>query len=211
MLLDRIVRGELPPGTNLVETRLSEELGVSRTPLRAALAFLERDGLVVSRPGRGWRVAPLIPEEAKELYPILHSLEELGMRSAFPYDKEVLDRLRELNEEIRECGDDPQRTVERNLRWHETLVGGCENSSLLDLLANLRHQVTRYEYAFFRGADGVAASTLYHDRIHEALAEGRVEEAVVALREHWLSDLDFMLPDREDGGAGSHPALEEAS
>lgn len=194
-LLDRIVRGDLSPGHNLVETRLSEELGVSRTPLRSALTSLERDGLVVSRPGHGWSVAPLDANEAADLYAILHALEDLALRSTGIPSRRVLDRLREIDAGIAAAEGDPTRSVERNLAWHETLVSECANRPLLDLLESTRRQVTRYEYAFFRrGGAGVATSREHHARIEAALSAGDMETAREALRAHWLSDLEFMIP-----------------
>lgn len=208
-LLDRIVRGDLPPGENLVETRLSEELGVSRTPLRSALTSLERDGLVVSRPGRGWSVAPLEPAEAADLYPILHALEDLAMRMAGVPSAEDLGRLREITGAIAASPGDPRRAVELNLEWHETLVAGCANRPLLELLESVRRQVVRYEYAFFRrGGSGVSASSAHHERIERALADGDLDAASKALRDHWLSDLEFMLPEavRPDAAGEETPS-----
>lgn len=213
-LLERIVCGDLAPGENLVETRLSEELGVSRTPLRSALAGLERDGLVVSRPGHGWSVAPLEPAEAAELYPILHALEDLAMREAGIPDDEALDRLRAINGDLARFEDDPRRAVALNLEWHRTLVTGCDNEPLLDLLEGVRRQVTRYEYAFFRrGGNGVAASREHHERVERALRAGRLDAASAALRDHWLDDLEFMLPggrNRETPEGEAVPAVPES-
>ena len=54
-----IVRGQLTPGASIVETELSESLGISRTPLREALKVLAADGLVQLLPNRGSRAAKL--------------------------------------------------------------------------------------------------------------------------------------------------------
>jgi DNA-binding GntR family transcriptional regulator len=53
LLRDSIAKGDLPPGTHLVEQDVSQQLGVSRGPLREALRVLETEGLVRSYPGRG--------------------------------------------------------------------------------------------------------------------------------------------------------------
>jgi len=59
-LLRRIVGGELKPGSTVKEELLASELGVSRTPVREALARLERDGLIVRlRSGKSYQVVPL--------------------------------------------------------------------------------------------------------------------------------------------------------
>jgi len=190
-LRERIVVGRLEPGENLVESRLSEELGVSRTPLRAALSSLERDGLVRSRPNFGWSVATLDPAEAEELYPVLFALENLAMRTARLPDPATLSRLGALNEQLKKTTD-PLAAVTTNLRWHATLVDGCHNRFLLDLLAGVRDRVLRYEHAYFRKTTGKGSSYAFHARIQRALANGDLDAASDALRDHWLSDLEFV-------------------
>lgn len=63
-----IVSLALPPGSTLVESQLAEQLGVSKTPLRAALLKLEREGFVVSVPYKGSYVAPITLESIRHFY-----------------------------------------------------------------------------------------------------------------------------------------------
>jgi DNA-binding GntR family transcriptional regulator len=72
--------GRLKPGQRLEEERLARAMGVSRTPLREALASLARDGLVDAVPHRGFRVPALSVEVVRDLYPIIGSLEALAVR-----------------------------------------------------------------------------------------------------------------------------------
>ncbi|MCZ7528349.1 MAG: GntR family transcriptional regulator [Acidimicrobiia bacterium] len=83
-VLERLLRGVLPVGTNINEPELARELGVSRTPLREALLSLEREGLLDTHPGRGWWVAPLTPETVLDVYPIVGTLEALAVRLTPP-------------------------------------------------------------------------------------------------------------------------------
>lgn len=189
-LRERIVTGRLAAGENLIETRLSRDLGVSRTPVRAALSALERDGLVRSRPNFGWSVAPLDPKEAAELYPVLYALENLAMQESGLPDAPTFARLRNLNERIRHAR--PGDALRTNLEWHETLTGRCDNRFLLELLAGVRDRVLRYEHAYFRKAAGTRSSHAFHARILRALSRGNMDEASEALRDHWLSDMEFV-------------------
>jgi DNA-binding GntR family transcriptional regulator len=63
-----IVQGELAPGARLTVAALSARLGVSATPLRAALRLLEGEGLVESHAHRGARVRVLAPQDIRNLY-----------------------------------------------------------------------------------------------------------------------------------------------
>ena len=58
-LRQAILRGELKPGERLMEIRLANQLGVSRTPIREAIRMLELDGLVIMVPRKGAQVAPV--------------------------------------------------------------------------------------------------------------------------------------------------------
>src|SRR5262245_10897833 len=105
---DRIVRGELPPESRLIEAQLASDLGVSRTPIRDALAQLTRDGFVVAgRPARRLEltVAPLRHSAVDELWTLIGGIEwaalgRLGRLS--PAEQRALaDRLEEINDQLR--------------------------------------------------------------------------------------------------------------
>ena len=204
VLLRQIMRGQLPPGSNLTETRLAEELGASRTPLRHALVRLEQDGFVVLEPNRGFFVSPLSADEAHELYPILSHLEQLALRLAPPNEREVVD-LKRLNAEFAATpADDPERAVSANFAWHERLLSGCSNRRLMTLVQTMRDQVYRYELAFFApGATRLATSVDLHRSILEALGRADVDAACARLDVHWATDLESLAP--EDGTDGRGP------
>ena len=81
-LRDLIVHNELPPGTRLTETVLSERFSVSRTPLREALKVLSSEGLVEILPNRGARVVTLTLADIKNLFEVIAALESLAGRLA---------------------------------------------------------------------------------------------------------------------------------
>ena len=95
IVLNEIVEGALAPGSRLVESRLAERLGVSRTPVREAMFRLHQDGFVSTTAGTGFSVKALDEKEARELFPILSGLECLALSMAgplLPLDLKVLRR-----------------------------------------------------------------------------------------------------------------------
>ena len=92
-----ILAGRLEPGAELAEVALSEQLGVSRGPLREAIGRLASEGLVTVRPRRGAVVRSLSKEEFVELYQVREALEMLAVRLAVPRlgpeDVAALERL----------------------------------------------------------------------------------------------------------------------
>ena len=74
-LRERILSGAAEPGQPIRQDTLAAELGVSKIPLREALARLEEEGLLRSERNRGWFVAPLTAAEAREVYALRLTLE----------------------------------------------------------------------------------------------------------------------------------------
>jgi len=192
-VLDRILSGELPPGSRITESRLATELGVSRTPLREALFNLESEGFVRSDLARGFSVAPLSVREVRESYPILQTLEALALRSIGPLAVATAPELRRINQELAAVAGDPERGQLVDHQWHDVLLATCPNRRLLDLIARLKETVSRYERLYMRDASLVAASVAQHLRVIEALEAKELDRAVRELEENWRFALETLL------------------
>jgi DNA-binding GntR family transcriptional regulator len=192
-ILDRILSGELPPGSRITESRLATELGVSRTPLREALFSLESDGFVRSDLARGFSVAPLSVREVRESYPILQTLEALALRSIGQLAVTTAPALRRINEELAAVAGDSERGQLLDHQWHDALLAACPNKRLLDLIARLKETVSRYERLYLRDASLVAGSVAQHLRVIQALEEGELDRAVYELEENWRQALETLL------------------
>ena len=91
-LAERIVSGEIEPGTKLRQEHVAEEFGASHVPVREAFRRLESQGLVTSEPRRGVRVAGFSLDEVKEVAEMRAALEVLALRHAAPHlTKSILD------------------------------------------------------------------------------------------------------------------------
>jgi len=191
-LLDRIVRGELSPGARIKELQVSEELGVSRTPLREALLRLEREGFVRSELGRGFSVEPLSAREIRESYPIIAALEALAVRSSAPVLPSLVGRLTTLNAEF-DASAGPEHALDFDKRWHETLISGCPNRRLNQMIAELRSTLRRYERFYMMDAVLISKSARQHTRVTDAITAGELEAAVNALADNWRFGMETLL------------------
>ena len=81
-LRQAILRGELKPGERLMEIRLANQLGVSRTPIREAIRMLELDGLVIMVPRKGAQVAQITEKDLNDVLEVRLGLEELAVKLA---------------------------------------------------------------------------------------------------------------------------------
>lgn len=203
-VLDGILSGELCPGHRVGVSRLAKRTGISRTPVREALLQLQREGFLTLEENRGFFVPELTEREARELYPILHALEDLALATTGRPSREHLDRLEELNERLGES-DDPQEAISLNFAWHRLLTGRCANRELARLLDRYRMRVYRYEHAYYApGAARIEYSVELHREILAAMRAGDVGHARAILERHWIGDYSLHLPggDTADGEAG---------
>lgn len=83
-LIKRLGRGTIATNSPINEGQLATELGVSRTPLREALITLEREGVITSERGKGFRFTPLSAREFRDLSAIVATLEALALESSDP-------------------------------------------------------------------------------------------------------------------------------
>lgn len=187
-LVEQLLSGELEPGSQLNESELTKELGVSRTPLREALLQLEFEGLLGSTPGKGFSVAPLEKKEVVELFEVGIELETLALQLSGGVNKEQLDRLRSINRQraqvLRDRGDRDDLVVLDD-RWHRLLIANCENEQLRELLRLVRNRLYRYIFAFEGQTGEVEKAIRDHERIMDALEQDDLNGAMELLREHW--------------------------
>lgn len=119
-----ILSGRLSGGERLVEVALAQELGISRGPLREAMALLEKDGLIVNIPRRGRYVVEFTTKAVDEHYGLRKVLEtyavELVIGSSNPGKIRTLERAVKQVREAADAGD-PLRMALADLAFHDTL------------------------------------------------------------------------------------------
>jgi DNA-binding GntR family transcriptional regulator len=184
-VLGLIYRGELPPGSRVRDTAVAAQLGVSRTPVREALLRLVRDGALEADMGRGFSVPALRPEEMQETGEILAALECLALELSGEIAADRLLRLSQIDRELAALRGDVDRSVELDQEWHRTLLAGCPNARLRDMIANLWQVPSRYMRAYLRDAGRVTLSTQHHASIVEALRRNDRITAGQRFKHHW--------------------------
>jgi len=179
----RITDGRLAAGERLNEVRLSEKLGVSRTPLREALARLAHKGALESVPRIGYFVRPLTFDEFAQIYAIRPLIEPEALRLAgFPTTAQLA-RLSEVNRAIEAERDAEQRIVLDD-EFHLALIDGCPNRVLIDLVKQFIGRTRRYELAYMADGRNVSVSVRAHRTIVAELRRRKLARACEALREN---------------------------
>jgi DNA-binding GntR family transcriptional regulator len=186
-LREEILSGRLEPGAELAEVALSEQLGVSRGPLREAIGRLAAEGLVTVRPRRGAVVSSLSKEEFLELYQVREALEMMAVRLAVPrLTVEDVDVLQAL---IQTMGDHAQRDevaefFEANAAFHARLLQASGNGKLQALYRQLLGQMGRYRLRSLILRGNLQRSVAEHAAIVRAAKRGDADRAAHLMSEH---------------------------
>ena len=176
-----IVDGHLPAGERINEVHLAQKLGVSRTPLREALARLSSEGALDTVPRIGHFIRPLTLEEFDQLYDIRPLLDPEALRMAGLPSREKIERLREMNEIITRI-ENPEEIIAADDEWHIELIADCPNKILIDLVKQFIRRTHRYEIALMRERKNVLTAITNHRSILAALKRRDLDAACAALR-----------------------------
>ena len=186
-LKEEIVKGQLPPGSKLVETQISKRFGVSRTPLREAINRLAQEGLIDVFPRRGAFVKRHTLREFMENLEIREVLEGLAGRLA------AQRATRRMISEMKKCFEDfAPHTVgtalplyaQRNVRFHNLIINASRNEKLIALIRNLYDQMDMVRLNTIALPGRARKSLIEHLRIIRLIEARKGEEAEKYLRAH---------------------------
>ena len=186
-LREEILANRLTAGTELQETALAAELGVSRGPVREAIGRLAAEGLVVVRPRRGAVVRSLTKDEFVEAYEVREALEVLAVRLATPrLTNEGLARLEQLIEamEGHAAREEVDEFFEANAAFHASLFEASGNGKLRQLYEQLLGQMSSLRRRSLALRGNLKQSVEEHRAILVAVAAGEPDRAGELMSEH---------------------------
>lgn len=184
---EAIRSGKLKPGDRLVETQLAEEMQISRFPIREALRYLEKEGLVEARPFKGTYVAQLTEKDMEELYSLRSAIEELAVRILIKnIDEKKIKKLESIVVAMVQSSEDDNidQMISEDLRFHQTICEMSGHRKLLDVWSNLENQLQVFltiEKNLFENSYQFVTT---HHPILEAIKSGKVSSAQKAIRDH---------------------------
>ena len=182
-LAERIISGAIAAGARLRQDHIAEEFGASHVPVREAFRRLEAQGLVVSEPRRGVRVAGFTLNDVREVAEMRAALEVLALRNAAPHlTKAILDQAEEAN-----VACDKARNVEAweeaNRAFHRLIIAPCAMPRLLKSIDDLHTASARFLFSGWR-AEWEAPTDRAHSAILAALRAGQIDTAAAVLARH---------------------------
>ncbi len=182
-LREAIYTGVLKPGEELIQAKISEQLGVSRMPVREAFAILEWAGMVEAMPNKRVVVKRITPEMIEEDLELRTMLECLAIQKAAVRADDFSD-LEELNEKMRQCQANEASTTfkELNSRFHCRIWELAGSPRLTQMLKQLWFAMPSY-YPL-NTAENLRRNVREHSQILKALKDRDAEAATQAMKQH---------------------------
>ena len=186
-LRTRIHSGKLKPGDRLVEWSLASHMGISRAPVREALRQLEFEGLVASRPRRGYIVRDHSPAELFEIYDLRSLLEPtLAREAARHVNPKQLGEIFSALERMRvgAAANDVTAVVAADREFHAAIGRMANRPLTAQIFVMLNDQVRRFTLLMNQSYTDLGVLIAEHEAIVAAIAEGDDERASSEMREH---------------------------
>lgn len=218
-LRELIFAGEFANGERLAEASLGERLGLSRTPIRAALATLEESGLLEKMPSGGYRVRTFTMREIEEILELRGLMEggavrfisENGMKRALIKDMIELAEFMELT--ARQILDGKTIFPEYfylNIKFHTTMISATQNQTLIRLADRFFSLPFAHRLGWFPDLSNPVLRELFiisqhqHSTIVEAIERREGYRAEALMREHYFTISSLMRRSfrERDNGTG---------
>jgi DNA-binding GntR family transcriptional regulator len=184
-----IIKGEIPSGQRLVESRLAETLGISRTPVREAIHKLEREGYLKKRPRGGFIILGLDSIDIEETFGIRSVLEGYAARLAAI--KHAENELEPLEAQIRIF----QKHLDKgelallpdiNTEFHDMLYALSKSPRLIKMINDLKDQIYRFRQMILRDAELAGMSNADHRQMLEYIKRRDARGVEKLVREHLM-------------------------
>lgn len=212
ILRQRILDGELRPGTPLQEVPLAASLGVSRNTMREATRILSLEGLLKRSIHRGVAVSQLSLKDVKEIYHLRRMLEISAVLAATPDHSDVLADLQNTLEgyerAVRES--DWMSAVSFDLQFHSLLVRFHRNRRLESFYQKLIGEVRIGMVLVDRSHDDPGRLVPVHHKLYQLLAAGKLKQCAAVLAQH-LDDSEARLCQVMDGQLQKKTAKQQMS
>ncbi len=190
LLRQRIFARELEPGSWIDELRISEALGISRTPLREALKVLAAEGLVTMKVRRGAYVTEVSEKDLRDVYHLLALLESDAARVvAERASTEQLAQIQALHQDLENAANDRDRFFQINEAFHLLLLELADNRWRDQMVVDLRKvmKLNRHSSLFKQGR--IEQSMAEHRAIVQALVARQSELAAERMSAHFMNGL----------------------
>ena len=195
VIREAIIDGRLAPGERLKEEELAGELGLSRTPIREALAVLQAEGLVDAAPNKGATVRSHDAEDLDDLYRLRALLEGYAAsRAATKMESEQVAELFASCERFEALADgDVAPLVKENMHFHSTIVDAAASGRVAELVRKVIELPLVYRSYIWYSPEQRRISAHFHRQIAVAIEARDADRAESLMKEHVFEARDLLV------------------
>ena len=179
-----ILNGVYASGEIISESKLSEELGVSRTPVREAMARLENERLIGITPS-GTVVLGITDRDVRDMFEVKLHLEPIvSVMASQNISQEALAKLKDIidQQEFYASKHNTERIRNLNTEFHDLIYSECGSPVFQSILSPIHHKLLKYRKASLEKSDRSYHSVEEHMAIYEALkAKDRMQVEMLML------------------------------
>lgn len=182
----KILNGDYPVGETLTESKLSEELGVSRTPIREALARLEKERLI-DFTVTGTVVLGITDQDVKDMFQVKIYLEPaVCAMTTEVISEEALEKLKDIVEqqEFYESKHNLERIRNLDTEFHDLIYAECGSPIFQSILSPIHHKLSKYRKVSLAKRDRSSHSVEEHQAIYEAIKSKDKMQVEMLMLEH---------------------------
>jgi DNA-binding GntR family transcriptional regulator len=193
---ERIISLDLKPGDVLSDRKLSEELKVSRTPVREALNLLQKENFVRQQHGRGFCVSEISLKHIEDLYDVRIVLESAALRQAAKKDvTKLVEKMEQVLRHHRNLVNNfkPKGTFLEDAEFHKTFAAMTENQYLFEILESIMERIEMLRNIEGISRERVKVAFQQHSKIFDYFKKGLYTEAEQMLCEHLQDSKENIL------------------
>jgi DNA-binding GntR family transcriptional regulator len=195
-LKQAILKGTLAPGSRVVESRVANAMGISRTPVREAIHKLEREGLLHHDPKGGFFVKGLTRDDIEETFGIRSVLESYAARlAAIRHTEGDLKAIEEKLLAYETCLESGEMAAlpKINTEFHNLLYGLSRSPRLVRMINDLRDRIYRFRLMILKIGEMARLSNEDHRLMLKAIKARDADGVERLVREHILRGQDIVL------------------
>ncbi len=186
-LKSKILKGEIIPGTRLMELELSKKMGASRTPIREAIKMLAEDDLVAIEPNKGAYVSKISLRDLLEILEIRESMDgNTCYHAAERINDKHISRLKLAMEGYSRAAESENQNdmIKWDTEFHGVIVDATENKVMIKIANDIRELVLRFRYLYYGDFRQVSHIIAEHKELYKAISTKNPERARKAAKTH---------------------------
>jgi len=192
----RIIDNIYKPGTMLIERSISDELGISRTPVREALRRLASVGLVNILPQKGVFVTDISISKLIELFELREALEKMAVKLLIQKADDELFKIVETcaKEQLQAYKDgNADLFMRKDMEFHNLIAKGSGNARLADNIADIYDLISMLAISVKNDGSLLKLAWKHHERILRAIRNRNTNEAEMAIMRHIVEIKEYHI------------------